>query len=83
MSLDESILNDIQGIVLVSQHAKGQRVGAAVVTLEQRAKGIAVAFARGFHQVAVIDWVTSGGRSLALLIHAGSVISPESERVGA
>lgn len=41
-----------------------------MIALEQRAKSITIAFARGLDQLAVIDWVTSGGRSLALLIHA-------------
>ena len=41
-----------------------------MVALEERAKCFAIAFACGFNQLAVIDWVTSGGRSLALLIHA-------------
>ena len=70
MSLDESVLNDVQGVVLIAKHAKCQRIRAPVIALEQRAKGIAIAFAGGFNQLAVIDWVTSGGRSLALLIHA-------------
>ena len=47
------------------------RGDAPVVALEERAKCLAIAFACGFNQLAVIDWVTSGGRSLALLIHAG------------
>ena len=70
MSLYESVLDDVQGILLVPEHAEGQCVGAAVIPLEERAKSFAIAFARGLNQLAVIDWVTSGGRSLALLIHA-------------
>jgi hypothetical protein len=58
------------------EHAEREGVRAPVVPLEQRTKRVAVTFARGFNQLAVIDWVTSGGRSLALLIHAASVISP-------
>lgn len=77
MSLDKSVLDYIQGVVLVTQDTEGQCVGAPVVPLEQRAKCIAVAFTCGFNQLAVVDWVTSGGRSLALLIHAGAVISPQ------
>jgi len=67
---------------LIAEHAKCERVRTPVVPLEQGAKSFAIAFACGFNQLAVIDWVTSGGRSLALLIHAASVISPEPERVG-
>ena len=76
MSFNESVLDDIERVVLMAEHTKCQRVGATVVPVEQRPEGIAVAFACGFNQLAVIDWVTSGGRSLALLIHAASVISP-------
>jgi hypothetical protein len=77
VSFNESVLDYVQGVVLMAEHSKGQSVGATVVPLEQRAKCIAIAFACGFNQLAVVDWVTSGGRSLALLIHAGAVISPQ------
>jgi hypothetical protein len=77
VSLNESVLDHVEGIVGVTEHTKGQRVRAAVVALEQRAECIAVTFTSGFNQLAVVDWVTSGGRSVPLLIHADAVISPQ------
>ena len=61
---------------MIAEHAKCQRIGAPVIALEERAKCFAIAFACGFNQLAVVDWVTSGGRSLALLIHRATVITP-------
>jgi hypothetical protein len=71
VSLDESVLNDVECVILVPDDAERQGISAPVVPLEERPESVAVAFACGFNQLAVIDWVTSGGRSLALLIHAG------------
>ncbi|HSD89384.1 MAG TPA: hypothetical protein VLB44_17765 [Kofleriaceae bacterium] len=83
-------MNYVERVILVAQHAERQGIGAPVVPLEQRPECIAVAFACRFNQLAVIDWVTSGGRSLALLIHAGQgyitatarVLDERSEGVG-
>src|ERR1043165_6877044 len=74
VSLDESVLDHVQGVVLVTDHTKRQRVGAPVVPLEQRLERVAIAALRSDNQLAVIDRVTSmrrDGRSLTRLIHAG------------
>src|SRR5215470_8450613 len=74
VSLDESILDHVQGVVGMADHAQRERVGAAVIALEQRLERVAFAALRGGDQLAVIDRVTSmrrDGRSLTGLIHAG------------
>lgn len=81
MGLDESILDDVERVVLVAEHAEREGVRAAMVAIEQRPERIPIAAPGGLDQLAVIDGFTSGGRSLALLIHAGPVISPEPRNV--
>jgi hypothetical protein len=49
-----------------------------MIPLEQRPESVAISAASGIDQLGVIDGVTSGGRSRALLIHASGVISSES-----
>ena len=74
MSLDESVLDDIERVVGVAQHAKRERIGAPVIALEQRLERVAVSPLRGEDQLAVVDRITSmrrDGRLLAGLIHAG------------
>src|SRR5882672_6010984 len=59
----------------MTDHAKRQRVGPAVIALEQRLERVAIAALRCGDQLAVIDRVTSmrrDGRSLTRLIHAGT-----------
>jgi hypothetical protein len=78
VGLDESVLDDIERVVLVAKHAERERIGPSMIALEERPESIAISAASGGDQLVVIDGVTSGGRSLALLIHASGVISSES-----
>jgi hypothetical protein len=59
VSLDESVLDDIERVVLVAQHAERQCVGPPVVALEQRLERVAIAALRGGDQLAVIDRIAS------------------------
>ena len=82
VSLDESVLHDIERVILMAQHAERERVGPTVIALEQRLERVAIAALGPLDQVGIIDWLTSYRRALALLIHAADgYITPGQPRL--
>lgn len=55
MSLDESVLDDIERVIGVANDAESQRIGTAMIPLEQRAERISIALASREDQVVVIE----------------------------
>ena len=55
MSLDESVLDHVEGVVGVSNNTEGERVRAAVIALEQGSERIALTRPCGNHKLAVVD----------------------------
>ena len=67
-------LKKIQGIVLVVDHAEGERVGAPVVALEQDAKGLVVTGPRAPDQLRVLGVLGVGSRSRPFLARSRSIL---------
>src|SRR5512141_1064922 len=63
----------------MANHAEGEPVRAAMISLEQRAKRVAIPGPCRHDEIAIIDWLSPmrlGGRSLPRLIHLGRLYHP-------
>ena len=55
VGLDESVLDHVERVVLVTHHPERERVRTAVIALVQRAERVAIAASRRLHEIGVVN----------------------------
>lgn len=62
MSFDESVLDDVERVIGVADDTESQRIGPAVIPLEQRPERASIALASREDQIVVIESARRGWR---------------------